>query len=263
MQTRIMKSVWESMDPTRLETHLKLIRSAGYDGVECSPPDMEPQAWKDLLARFELDYVAVISADTQDEFAAQARRAKDYEPLLINSRSGVDHMKFKEGCAFFLKAAQIEAEIGIPVAHETRRRRIFYSPWSTIPYLEEISSLKLSANFSQWCVVCESMMEDMEELMHEACTRAIHIHACIGYEEGPQVPDPRAPEYAGHVERHMKWWDLIRKERRGEGVSILTVTPEFGPPPYMHTLPYTNQPVAGLWDISLWMSYRLRERWGP
>ena len=40
------------------------------------------------------------------------------------------------------------------------------------------------------------------------------IHARVGYEEGPQVPDPAAPEYAGEVKCHMGWWEAIMKVQR-------------------------------------------------
>lgn len=31
------------------------------------------------------------------------------------------------------------------------------------------------------------------------------------------------------------------------------MTPEFGPDGYLHTLPFTNAPVADLWEINTWM----------
>jgi hypothetical protein len=31
------------------------------------------------------------------------------------------------------------------------------------------------------------------------------------------------------------------------------MTPEFGPDGYLHTLPFTHQPVADLWEINSWM----------
>ena len=36
----------------------------------------------------------------------------------------------------------------------------------------------------------------------------------------------------------------------------MTFTPEFGPPGYMPTLPYTKQPVADLWELNAWMARR-------
>ncbi len=34
--------------------------------------------------------------------------------------------------------------------------------------------------------------------------------------------------------------------------------PEFGPAPYMHTLPHTDTPVADLWTVNEFMAERLR-----
>ena len=32
------------------------------------------------------------------------------------------------------------------------------------------------------------------------------------------------------------------------------MTPEFGPDGYLHLLPYTQTPVANLWEINRWMA---------
>jgi hypothetical protein len=42
----------------------------------------------------------------------------------------------------------------------------------------------------------------------------------------------------------------------------LTVTPEFGPPPYLPVLPWTQMPVASQWDINVHMMHLLRDRLG-
>ena len=36
------------------------------------------------------------------------------------------------------------------------------------------------------------------------------------------------------------------------------MTPEFGPDGYLHTLPFTNAPVADLWEINTWMGHEER-----
>jgi sugar phosphate isomerase/epimerase len=260
MQVKVYKALWGLTEATELEDQLKLIKGAGYEGVEAPPPEVEPERFNDLAGRYGLGYVAMAFAETPEQFRAQVEHAKRFNPALINCHSGLDRMSFEDGCNYFLEATKIEGDLGVTVAHETHRHRLFYSPWSTRPYLEEFPTLKVCADFSHWCVVCESLLQDMEDMVELACSRTVHIHARVGYEEGPQVPDPRAPEYAPHVERHMQWWAKIKAEREAEGAEVLTVTPEFGPPGYLHTLPYTNVPVANLWDICLWMAYRLRER---
>jgi hypothetical protein len=39
------------------------------------------------------------------------------------------------------------------------------------------------------------------------------------------------------------------------------VVPEYGPPPYLPTIPYTGAPVADLWAICEWARERLRARY--
>ena len=78
----------------------------------------------------------------------------------------------------------------------------------------------------------------------------------MGYEEGPQVPDPRAPEWFRHLEAHENWWALVRASQKARAMAVATVTPEFGPAPYLHTLPFTQAPVADLAHICDWMARR-------
>ena len=39
-------------------------------------------------------------------------------------------------------------------------------------------------------------------------------------------------------------------------MAVSTLTPEFGPAPYLHLLPHTQTPVADLADICDWMARR-------
>lgn len=179
--------------------------------------------------------------------------------MKINLHSGADFMSHDQGCAFFEEALRVEAKIGIPVAHETHRGRIFYTPWDTLFYLKQFESLKVNADYSHWVNVCERLPDDQVEAMTLANRRAIHIHARVGYEEGPQVPDPSAPEYAHHLEWHEQQWQRILQQRRAAGDEFATLTPEYGPPAYLHTLPHTNVPVADLWEVCLWGMQRARQ----
>ncbi len=107
----------------------------------------------------------------------------------------------------------------------------------------------------------ESLLGDQAETVDLALTRVEHIHARIGHSEGPQVNDPRAPEWDETVKAHFAWWDRVaeRKKKNGERMTILT---EFGPPAYMPTIPYTRQPLANQWDINVYMMKLLRKRYG-
>jgi hypothetical protein len=48
------------------------------------------------------------------------------------------------------------------------------------------------------------------------------------------------------------------KKQKGDRLTILT---EFGPPTYMPTLPYTQQPLADQWAINLHMMQLLKKRY--
>ncbi len=87
-----------------------------------------------------------------------------------------------------------------------------------------------------------------------------HIHSRIGHSQGPQVNDPRAPEWQNAVKAHLAWWDTViaRKKKNGERMTILT---EFGPPDYMPTLPYTRQVVADQWAINVHVMNLLKKRY--
>jgi hypothetical protein len=93
-----------------------------------------------------------------------------------------------------------------------------------------------------------------------AISRSNHIHARIGHPEGPQVNDPRAPEWQNTVETHFKWWDAIVERKKKEGAR-LTILTEFGPADYMTTIPYTRQPLANQWEINVHMLKTLRARY--
>ncbi len=130
----------------------------------------------------------------------------------------------------------------------------------SISQSERFENLKLCCDFSHWVCVCERLIDDQTAIIAQCAQRAIHLHARVGYEEGPQVPDPRAPEYRQHLEAHERWWDIIWSAQKQRGMEESTLTPEFGPPPYLHTLAYTGTPVAKLWEICNWQAKRQAER---
>jgi sugar phosphate isomerase/epimerase len=180
--------------------------------------------------------------------------------LLVNAHTGRDAWSDDDSSRFYDEALRIEAGLGVRVAHETHRGRVFYNPWTTARLLERFADLKLCADFSHWVCVSERLLDDQNELMQEVSTRCLHIHARVGHEEGPQVPDPRAPEFRRHVDAHERWWKSIWLAQEAAGTQDSTLTPEFGPPRYMQALPYTGMPVADLEAICDWQMQRQREQ---
>ncbi|MGM0878175.1 MAG: sugar phosphate isomerase/epimerase family protein [Bacillota bacterium] len=261
MELKLVKALWGMTEP--LETCFKKIKEAGYSGVESPLPDHDVEnQFKELLEKYELDYVpqVVTRVDYLASFESQVERALGFSPLLINSHSAKDDMLYDDQLHFFESAVKIEKEANVTIVHETHRGRSMFTPWNTARLLNDINDLKINADFSHWCSVCESLLEDQSENLEIVIKRAYQIHLRVGYPGGPQVPDPRAPEYINELITHENWWKQIYLKRKEDGHSFLTVVPEFGPPPfYMHTLPYTNQPVSDLWTINLWMASRFKE----
>lgn len=88
--------------------------------------------------------------------------------------------------------------------------------------LREFPELYITADFSHWCNVCESLLDDQKAHLDLAISRAIHIHGRVGLRSGPQVPDPGAPEYAEELRVHLGWWTDIARGRREEGMPVLS-----------------------------------------
>jgi hypothetical protein len=120
--------------------------------------------------------------------------------------------------------------------------------------------LRITFDVSHWCNVHESLLDDQKETVEMTLQRVDHVHARIGHPEGPQVNDPRAPEWENAVKAHFAWWYKIAEIKKQKG-EVLTVLTEFGPADYMPTMPYTRQPLADQWGINVYMMQQLRKRY--
>jgi hypothetical protein len=131
--------------------------------------------------------------------------------------------------------------------------------------ISEISEVRkeflITADFSHWVCVTESMLQNFTEMVDEAIIRSRHIHARVRFEEGPQVPNPWAPEWKYALDNFLSWWDRIVEVNAEADCKILPLTTEFGPKPYMPTIPFTNQPVADQFGINCYMKDLLNERY--
>ncbi len=267
LRIKYFHALWGMALPT-LEANLRGIREGGFDGVEMGVPEDadERRELGTLLGRLGLQLIVqqwTAGSSPQEHawsFEQQYRRAAELRPPLVNSHTGKDYFSTAENLLVFSRARELEQELGIPVVHEVHRGRATFSTTSTAALLERMPDLKLAADFSHWCCVHESLLQDQGQLLERAIARSFHVHARVGHPEGPQVSDPRAPEWQAALEAHLGWWQRIVDRRRAEGAEQLTICPEFGPPDYMPTLPYTRQPVSDLWQINCHIRELLRKR---
>ena len=240
----------------------------GYDGVEIWLPGDPKQAAENLriIRDHDLQYgflAGVGGSDFKEHFKAfqgSVDRALEQEPLFVNCHSGRDYFTAVQAQEFFRFTQKRSAETGIPVYHETHRARLLFAAHITRQYLEAQPELKVTLDISHWCNVHSSLLQDQQATVDLALARTGHIHSRVGQAQAPQINDPRAPEWEKEVAQHFVWWDKVVERCMANG-ETLTMTTEFGPPNYMPTVPFTQQPITDLWAINKYMKDLWRERY--
>jgi hypothetical protein len=246
----------------------KKAKAEGYDGIEVWAP-RGAKARDELMNAVEknnLAYGFLVGnsgnsfKQNLEVFQEYVSLATTYRPLFINCHSGKDFFSFDENKQFIDFTTQISQASQIPIYHETHRARILFAAHIARKFIEAIPDLKLTLDISHWTCVAGSLLEDQQATVLKALERTEHIHSRIGLSNGPQIPDPRAPEFQKEVAAHFAWWDKVVELKSNKG-ELLTMTTEFGPSSYMWTLPYTKQPVANLWEVNAYMMRMWRERY--
>ena len=269
MRIMFMCPFWgnEGLDFDRYAEHVKL---AGYDGVEMGLPfdKNKKKAIVDSLKGQELLLVGQHYQTSDSDFSAHKSNFEkhlynlaDTGALFINSQTGKDFFSFEQNSELIELAMKISEETGMNIYHETHRSKFSFAAHITKRFLEAFEDLRLTLDISHWCVVAESLLENQAESVELALQRTSHIHSRIGFAEGPQIPDPRAPEWQANLQRHLQWWDKAIENAKGQNKEYFCIAPEFGPVPYMPTLPFTNMPVTSQWDVNLFMKELLKERY--
>jgi len=243
----------------------------GYDGIEILWPS-DPAQQKELFIALKEYQLAVgflcrgdepipeINFATFKKVLAEATDHKHQQPLYLNVHSGKDFFTYEENKRFIDFTVNYSKKTGVPIYHETHRSRMLYSAPASLRYLQENKDLRITLDISHWCNVSESLLEDQPLTVDLAISRTDHIHSRVGHAEGPQVGDPRAPEWKAAVDAHFEWWDKVVALKRAQG-QVLTMLTEFGPPSYMPTIPFTNQPVADQWAINVYMMQAWKKRY--
>ena len=257
--------------PGTLDAYCTKVKKEGYDGIEIWWP-LEKKDQDELFAclkNHELE-VGFLCAGSDshyqkhfDQFVQMvdgAAREVIQRPLYINCHSGRDYFTYEQGKSFIDHTTALAKSTGIKICHETHRSRLLFAAPVARHYMETIPELRITFDVSHWCNVHESLLEDQSETLDMTLQRVDHIHARIGHAEGPQVNDPRAPEWEHAVKAHLAWWDKVVEIKKQKG-DVLTILTEFGPPDYMPTLPYTRQPLADQWAVNVYMMQLIRNRY--
>lgn len=257
MKTKFYKTTWGM--PGTPDEVLAKIKGAGYEGWEdWIKPHFEVLA---LAKRHGLEYMAMVHGESPEQFRRDLDEAHDAGAIGCTVHVGRANMTYEEGLDLLGKLVEIAKTLPFPVNFETHRGRLMYEPLSTARYLRALPDLWVVADLSHWTVVTESMLGGFGDALELTISRTRHIHARVGHEEGPQVPDPRVKQWEGHLHAFEAIWDRIKDAHAKRGEKVITIDPEYGPPNYMWTDPTTGNPLADLWDVCLWTRDHLRDRW--
>lgn len=248
------------------------VKEAGYDGVETGFPFTLSANEKVEITKGLKEFdLAVIGQHWQtiesnfdqhkQTFQKHLFSLAELNPLFINSQTGKDYFTIEQNLALIQTADDISKETGIKILHETHRGKWSFAAHITQQYLQLAPQIRITLDISHWCNVAESFLEDQVAAVQTAIDHTDHLHARVGFEEGPQVMDPRAPENKPILNIHFNWWDTLITLKKEQGTTTFTITPEFGAPPYQHVLPYTNQPISDQWEVNVWMKNLLKRRY--
>ena len=250
-------------------TFVETALDAGFDGIELniSPDKKFIRTLSEAVAHNNGILIAQQWVPPARESVEQYRtrmtasltHQASLAPVFINSHTGKDYYSFDENCSLIETAKEIEENTGVKILHETHRGRFTHHAASLLPYLQKYPKLELCADFSHFCAVSESLLEDQEEILDRIIPAVRYIHARVGYDQSAQVNHPFAPEWELNLMRFVSWWQRIIDQARERGEEIFHICPEFGPAPYMPALPFTGQPVADQWQINLEMVKHLKK----
>ena len=274
MQIKYCCTSWGS-DYDKPELFFDKVLLAGYEGVEINFPslsDTPAKLYFKLIAEafntnpdftFVAQHILPVQGISIDTYILNVKNnlleLSALQPSFINAHTGSDYFSFDDNCRVIEAALKISQQTGISIFHETHRGRFSFHAASLLPYLKKFPEMELVGDFSHFCTVSESMLQGQEEILAQIIPHVSHIHARIGHEQGPQVNDPFAPEWESHFSLYEKWWQAIIDFKKQKKAKSIAITPEFGPAPYMPSMPFTKEPLSNQWDINYKMMLRLKE----
>lgn len=253
---------WGS-DAIPWENFIIAVKEAGYHGIEMGLPadDQEARYVFKLLRAHGLKYILQHYETTTvnfpqhiKEYRTRLEKMAGFAPFRINSHTGKDYFSKANNLLLLREARRISDETGIPLSHETHRSRFSYAAHATRPYLV-YSWLRLTWDVSHWFCVAESLLEDQTDVLDQTIARVDHIHARFGHPQGPQIGNPDDPQWAHTRQRHLKLWQAVIRCARQRGVKELSITTEFGPPPYMPFVPAGRSSA----DHQFTLNYNLKQ----
>jgi hypothetical protein len=209
----------------------------------------------------------------------EVMEAVDLGAVKVNCHSGSDSWTEDEAIRFFESIEELRwsGGLGLPsdvgLSHETHRGRPLGSPWVADRLLSQLPGLRLTSDYSHWVLSCERYFghrrhgsgiggggecdEGEVGVLRRVADRVDHIHARAGTTQSPQVGDVRDERESnpGGLRAFEDHWKTIRDAVASRGGAEMSVTPEYGPPPYAPP----GNPAVDVWDAVEAASAHARE----
>lgn len=275
MEVQFLYPRWGS-EAIPWDNFLSTVKDEGFAGIEWYPDGerCDQQEVLQLLNKKQLDYAIVTTvADAYtgfEKYLLQLREllertvnitAAGKAPLFISVQTGREFFTMEQVLICDALMHEIQDLTGISIYHETHRNKWAYAAHILPPIIKERSGIVFTLDVSHWFCVSEGYLSDQQEAVSMAIEHAHHVHARVGYNQGPQVVDPALPEYAAALNEHLKIWDKWIEARRKKGYQLSTITPEFGPPPYMTVAGRAIDPLKEQWRLNVWIKNLLHKRY--
>lgn len=266
MKLEIFRTFWGYTGDWKIA--INELRAAGFDGVEARLPVAPDARLKaaEVLKSEGVPYIGILftaydvlpdQAATPvqhlEDFKKKLAWADDLQPRFLNVLAGNDRWPIAQQVEFFGRALELATASGHMCSFEAHRARSLFTPWVTLDVARQAPDLRFTTDISHWVVVCERLLDHPSDDLGDFISKVHHIQARVGYDQGPQVPHPGAPEYAKFLAFHRAHWEQVWRSQIARGYTHTTLTPEFGPDGYLHHHPFTNEPVGDLWQINSWM----------
>ena len=272
MEIRYCCTHWGSEHRAPAEFLTQLVAD-GYSGLEINlaPGIMPEKPFFDqistLRSRSNFSFIGQLVLDGFDDTPKQLTdRMKerldylaDFKPDFINAHTGRDFYSFDDNCRIIDAVENHAAKRDVKVFHETHRGRFSFHLPTLLQYLDAFPTLQLTADFSHFCTVSESLLEGQIKMLSAIIPHIGHLHARVGSAQSAQVANPFAPEWQDHLAAFLGWWQSVIDCHVERGSRLFTITPEAGPMPYMPEKPFSREPLANQWDVNLEMKNYLQQ----
>ncbi|HBS5976601.1 TPA: TIM barrel protein, partial [Klebsiella pneumoniae] len=230
MELKCFRTLWGVTTPW--PQTLDELQRVGCCGIEARVPltVAERRQLADRLQASGLEYIAILFSgggvlpaqhETPEQHLARLQtrfaEASGLNPRFVNLLAGNDRWPLAQQVDFLGKAHELAAGFGLTCSFETHRATSLYSPWLTLEIIQQLPQLRFTADISHWVVVSERLLDDPSDDFSAFIDRVHHVQARVGYDQGPQVPHPAAPEYQPALAFAERFWQQIWRSQRQRG----------------------------------------------